>query len=69
MPNVDFDQNIETLKYLGHVTHNAGNELTDTARRVCAVLKSKGINLVDFGNQCPAFAAKYWNDAEREQQR
>lgn len=69
MPNIDFDKNIETLKYLGYVTHNAENEITDTARRVCAVLKSKGITLEDFGNQCPAFAAKYWQESQQEQQR
>lgn len=66
MPNVDFDRNIETLKYLGYVTHNAGNELTETARTVCARLSADNIYLSEFGVMCGAFAGKYWNEAKRD---
>lgn len=66
MSNTVFDQNIETLRYLGYVTHNAENEITETARRVAWQLNADNVRLSDFGNQCGTHAAKYWNEAKRE---
>jgi len=62
-----FNANLETLRYLGYVTHNAQNEITETARSVCNRLDSENVRLEAFGNSCGTFAAQYWNVAKREQ--
>ena len=66
MSNILFDSNLATLKYLGFITHNAENEITETARTVCARLSSENIKLSAFGVMCGTFAGKYWNEAKRE---
>lgn len=65
MTNRLFDTNIETLQYLGYITHDEHGTLTDTARIVCARLSVENIALSSFGVMCGAFAGKYWNAAKQ----
>ncbi len=65
MSNMLFDSNLSTLKYLGFITHNSENEITETARRVCYRLASENIQLSAFGVMCGTFAGKYWNEEKR----
>ena len=68
MTNRLFDTNIETLQYLGFITHDEHGTLTDTARIVCARLSAENIALSSFGVMCGPFAGEYWNEAKRELQ-